>query len=95
MTGSHGFSIIACATEESASSVILGAALQAAPGGLTVTAVTLATKVGAANDVIFPESANSPKNSASFSCGASRANSVREAACSGPAARPLNNPSAT
>ena len=56
--------------------------------------VTIPTSSGPANDVTFPDSANSPKNCVILSAGASRTSSVRAAACSGPAAIPMNSPMA-
>ena len=61
---------------------------------LAVAAVTMPTSSGPANEVIFPDSANSPKNCVMRSAGASRANSERVAACTGPATAPIKSPTA-
>ena len=49
---------------------------------------------GAMNDVTFPDNANSPKYCVMRSFGARRMSNVRDAACNGPAAMPIRNPSA-
>ena len=60
---------------------------------LAVTAVTAPIKSGPMNDVTFPVSANRPKYCAMRSFGARRIRSVRDAACSGPPAAPISQPS--
>ena len=60
---------------------------------LAVTAVIAPIKSGPMKDVTFPVSANNPKYCATRSFGDSLIKSVRDAACSGPPAAPIKQPS--
>ncbi len=61
--------------------------------GSGCTAVIAAISSGPRKDVTFPVSANNPKYCAMRSFGAMRTNSERDAACSGPPAAPIRQPS--
>ena len=60
---------------------------------LSVTAVITPINSGPTKEVTLPVSANSPNYCATRSFGAMWIRSVREAACSGPPAAPIRNPS--
>ena len=60
---------------------------------LAVMAVMAPISSGPTKDVTFPVSANSPKYCATRSFGAIRTSSERDAACSGPPAMPIRQPS--
>jgi len=60
---------------------------------LAVTVVTTPIRSGPTNEVTRPVRANNPKYCAMRSLGARRINSERDAACSGPPAMPIRQPS--